>query len=155
MSFKVALQKRLKAAAERMRDAVAGRPARLSITVEISPGELIDKITILTLKHERIANPDKRRRVAVELAMLEAARDRAIPASQDLTNLTADLGAVNLALWEVEDALRLAERERDFGPRFIELARSVYTLNDRRASLKHAINGRLGSRLVEQKVYSG
>jgi len=124
-----------------------------TILVEIAPGELLDKITILEIKRERLAQPDKRRNVEAELATLEAARARALPASEALGRLTAELKAVNEALWQIEDAIRLCERAGDFGPRFIELARSVYHQNDRRAALKRQINELLGSRLIEEKSY--
>ena len=124
-----------------------------TILVEIAPGELLDKITILEIKRERLAQPDKRRNVEAELATLEAARARALPASEALGRLTAELKAVNEALWQIEDAIRLCERAGDFGPRFIELARSVYHQNDRRAALKRQINELLGSRLIEEKAY--
>jgi hypothetical protein len=124
-----------------------------TILVEIAPGELLDKITILEIKRERLAQPDKRRNVEAELATLEAARARAVPASEALGRLTAALKVVNEALWQTEDAIRLCERAGDFGPRFIELARSVYHQNDRRAALKRQINELLGSRLIEEKSY--
>jgi len=125
------------------------------INVEISPGELIDKITILEIKRERLVDAAKLKNVQSELAMLEASRDRAIAPSDELTGLTAELREVNEALWQVEDELRQSERAGDFGPRFIELARSVYQRNDRRASIKRQINQWLGSRLMEEKSYQG
>ena len=124
------------------------------ITVEIAPGELIDKITILEIKNERIADAAKLRNVRVELETLCAARDQAMEKSDDLTRLTAELKTVNEALWEIEDDIRDCERQRDFGPRFIELARSVYHQNDRRAAVKRQINELLGSKLIEEKSYT-
>ncbi len=126
-----------------------------SIRVEISPGELIDKITILEIKRERLVDAAKLRNVQSELAMLKASRDRAIVPSDELAGLTAELRGVNEALWQIEDELRRIELAGDFGPRFIELARSVYQRNDRRASIKRQINERLGSRLMEEKSYQG
>jgi hypothetical protein len=123
------------------------------ILVPISPGELIDKITILGIKSERIADAAKLRHVREELAALRTAGDQALATSDPLRALTAELRAVNEALWEVEDAIRLCERDQDFGPRFIELARSVYHQNDQRATLKRQINEVLGSALVEEKDY--
>ena len=123
------------------------------IKVEVSPGELFDKITILQLKRERIADAAKLKNVMSELAMLEASRDRAVTPSDELAGLTAELRGVNEALWQIEDDLRQHERAGDFGPRFIELARSVYRLNDRRAALKRQINETLGSNLMEEKSY--
>jgi hypothetical protein len=123
------------------------------MTIEISPGELIDRITILEIKAARIADPAPLANVREELAALCRARDRAIPQGSEVARLTAELKAVNERLWEVEDALRDCERAADFGPRFVELARSVYRTNDRRAALKRELNLALGSRLVEEKSY--
>jgi hypothetical protein len=123
------------------------------LLVEIAPGELIDKITILEIKAERIQDAGKLRNVRIELSTLQAARDGGVTPSPELDRLTADLKAVNEALWDVEDALRVCERDRDFGPRFVELARSVYHHNDRRAALKRRINEMLGSTIIEEKAY--
>ena len=123
------------------------------IRVEIAPGELIDKITILEIKAERIADAAKRANVLVELATLTDARAAAIPPDGEIDRLAAELKTVNEALWEIEDDIRECDRDGAFGPRFVELARAVYRTNDRRAELKRAINLRLGSRLVEEKSY--
>ena len=124
------------------------------ILVEVAPGELIDKITILEIKSERIADAGKLKNVRVELDVLAAARDAAMAASAELAELTAQLKQVNEALWEIEDAIRDCERGQDFGPKFIKLARSVYHSNDRRAALKRQINELLGSKLIEEKSYA-
>ena len=124
-----------------------------TVTIEIAPGELIDKITILEIKSERIPDADKLENVRVELETLAAARDAALPASDELDRLTAELKRVNEALWVIEDDIRDCERTGDFGERFVELARSVYRTNDVRADLKRQINLALGSRLVEEKSY--
>ena len=124
------------------------------ILVEIAPGELIDKITILEIKSERIVDEDKLGNVRVELNVLERARDGAIQASPALDELTVKLREVNEALWDIEDGVRDCERTKDFGPRFIELARSVYRNNDRRMALKREINELLGSKLTEEKSYA-
>jgi tetratricopeptide (TPR) repeat protein len=123
------------------------------IAVPISPGELLDKITILQIKQERIADAVKLRNVEEELRALLAVRAQAILAWPELDPLVAELKRVNEALWEIEDAIRDCERTQDFGPRFVELARSVYRSNDRRSELKRAINTLLGSALVEEKSY--
>jgi tetratricopeptide (TPR) repeat protein len=133
--------------------AAAPRVPAAEIAVPISPGELIDKITILQIKQERIADAGKRRHVEEELHALAAVRDRAIPASAELEALTCELKRVNEALWDIEDAIRDCERCQDFGPKFVELARSVYRSNDRRSELKRAMNNLLGSALVEEKSY--
>ncbi len=119
----------------------------------MAAGELIDKITILQIKAERIADPAKLAHVRAELASLEAARDRSLPQAARLDGQVAELRLVNEAIWDAEEALRCSERAGDFGPQFVEHARAVYRNNDRRAALKRTINERLGSRLVEQKSY--
>jgi hypothetical protein len=123
------------------------------ILVEISAGELIDKITILEIKAERLTDPAQVANVRSELAALTAARDRGIVATQVLAALTTELKGVNAALWQIEDDIRDCERRRDFGDRFVQLARAVYHRNDERARLKRAINESLGSRIVEEKSY--
>jgi Family of unknown function (DUF6165) len=124
-----------------------------SVVIEAPPGELIDKITILEIKAERIGDEEKLRNVKAELAALRAARDRTILMCEPLELLTSELRAINQALWDIEDEIRCCERGGDFGPKFVELARSVYKNNDRRAALKRQINERLGSRIVEEKSY--
>jgi hypothetical protein len=123
------------------------------ITIEVAPGELIDKLTILAIKLDRIADPAKRANVALEHDVLEAAYRAAVPDSAEIAALTAELRAVNEALWDIEDQIRDCERLGDFGAAFIALARAVYKTNDRRAALKKAINHHLGSRLIEEKSY--
>ena len=143
----------------RMADALAGlasAPRRAGvIRVETAPGELVDKLTILEIKLQRISDPAKLANVRREFAVLAAVRDRGLRTSPELDALTAELRAVNESLWEVEDDLRQCEASRDFGPRFVELARAVYHTNDRRAALKRRINDLLGSRLIEEKDYQG
>lgn len=124
------------------------------ILVEVAPGELLDKLSILEIKQERIADASKRRNVEVELAVLSETRDHALAAQPALDALYRALKAVNGDLWEIEDAIRDCERQRDFGPSFVELARSVYHRNDRRAALKRQVNELMGSRIVEEKSYS-
>jgi hypothetical protein len=126
-----------------------------SVAIETAPGELIDKITILEIKAERISDQEKLRNVRVELETLRLAHERTIRPSDALRSLTADLRTVNAALWDIEDAIRDCERAGDFGEKFIELARSVYMKNDHRAVLKRKINVLLGSKIVEEKSYAG
>ena len=133
-----------------MRPAPAPAP---TISVEVGPGELIDKITILEIKLERMTDAAKLQNVRRELEALAAVRAQALDNSEPLTRLTEQLKAVNGTLWEIEDAIRACERNREFGPRFVELARSVYRENDRRSALKQTINRLLESRLVEEKSY--
>jgi hypothetical protein len=129
------------------------REGKSTVAVEISPGEVIDKITILQIKLERISDEQKLHNVRVELAVLSAALQRQVPSSPELDSLTTRLKQVNMRLWEIEDEIRLCERDKDFGERFVELARSVYKTNDRRAALKRQVNELLGSTLVEEKDY--
>jgi hypothetical protein len=123
------------------------------ILVPISVGELMDKITILEIKSERLTNPSQLDNVTQELAALRAMRlgdvDRVM-----LDKLGAELRRVNAELWDVEDAIRECDARGDFGQSFIDLARAVYRLNDERSRLKKAINLASGSRLVEEKSYS-
>jgi hypothetical protein len=125
-----------------------------SISVEVSPGELIDKITILEIKLESIEDEDKLKNVKLEWETLTRARDDAIEASPELEKLMAGLKESNERLWEIEDDIRQCERDKDFSNRFVELARAVYVNNDQRSRLKRKINELLGSRLIEEKSYA-
>jgi hypothetical protein len=129
-------------------------PPLRPIEVEISPGELFDKITILQIKHERITESDRRRNVRLELEALSAARDRCAPEAPGLSELVAGLRGLNERLWELEDAIRACERDQEFGERFIALARSIYQSNDRRAAQKRRIDELLDARLKEEKCYT-
>lgn len=124
------------------------------IQVEIAPGELIDKITILEIKLERILEEEKLANVKVELDTLAKARDQSLPKSRALKDLAKQLKTVNEQLWDIEDRIRDCERDQNFGPKFVALARSVYRSNDTRAALKREVNTLLGSHLVEEKSYS-
>jgi len=141
--------------AAELRAHVRGRIRTPSVAVNIAPAELIDKITILEIKAERIADVAKLPNVMLELETLHAARDRTILPTDGLQSLTAELRAANEALWTIEDQIRDCERAGDFGPKFVELARSVYVNNDRRAALKRRINMLLGSKIIEEKSYVG
>jgi hypothetical protein len=125
----------------------------MPILAPVSAGELIDKITILRVKAERIGDPAKEANVRAELALLEAAAGQALEASDELERLTAELTQINAALWDIEDGKRDHERRQDFGPSFVQLARRVYIDNDRRAAVKRAINVLAGSEIVEEKSY--
>jgi hypothetical protein len=138
---------------QRMATELAARVRTPSVTAGIAPGELIDQITILPIKTERLQEPAQREHVGAELAALTAARDRTIFDREGVAELTAELRAVKEALWSIEDRLRECERAGDFGPEFIELARSVSKTNDHRAALKQRINERLRSELIEEKSH--
>lgn len=124
------------------------------IRVPVSPGEMIDKITILEIKSERIADPAKLENVRRELDLLQATWAESPYAAQDIRADQAALKRVNEKLWEIEDAIRDKERAGAFDAEFIELARSVYFTNDDRAAIKRRINDALGSELVEEKSYA-
>lgn len=115
---------------------------------------MIDKITILEIKLERIEDEEKLKNVKLEWETLTRARDEAIEATPELEKLTADLKESNERLWEIEDDIRQCERDKDFSDRFVELARAVYVNNDQRSRLKREINKLLGSRLIEEKFYA-
>ena len=123
------------------------------IEVPISPGELLDKITILRIKSERISDATKRANVRLELSLLEQVWKAAVPPDRHPLADEQALLSVNTRLWVIEDDIRLREAARDFGPRFIELARAVYVENDERAAIKKRINLALGSAIVEEKSY--
>jgi hypothetical protein len=125
----------------------------MPILAPISAGELVDKITILRVKAERIGDAAKQANVVKELTLLEALAAEALPASLQIEALTAELTEVNAALWDIEDAKRDCERCQDFGADFVRLARAVYLENDRRAAIKRAINDETGSDLIEEKSY--
>ena len=124
-----------------------------TISTPVSYGELIDKITILEIKSAQIRDAAKLANVRTELDLLNTTW-AAHPASHtDISTERAQLLAVNQALWDIEDHIRVKEKAKAFDAQFIELARSVYFRNDERAAVKRAINEKLGSTLVEEKSY--
>ena len=125
-----------------------------SLMIEVGTGELIDKITILKIKADRMTDPAKLKNVKHELDVLSHARAENLNQSDELDRLEDALRKVNEALWVIEDDIRACEAARDFGPKFIELARSVYIQNDKRAAIKKSINERCGSSIIEEKSYT-
>lgn len=125
----------------------------MPILVPVSWGELLDKITILDIKTKRIADPAKRENVEREHAALTRVVTDAGQLPKAASPIIDQLRGVNEALWDIEDEIRDCERAKDFGARFIELARAVYHTNDKRAALKRDLNDLLGSELVEEKSY--
>ena len=123
------------------------------IRVPVSPGELIDKITILEIKSERMTDAKKVANVRTELSMLLNTWQASPFAAVDIGGEWAALRDINGKLWVVEDDIRDKERDKQFDARFIELARSVYVINDERAAVKRKINEKLGSKIVEEKSY--
>ncbi len=126
----------------------------MGVRIEISPGELVDRITILEIKKDRMRDEAKLKNVRQELEMLVADRDKAFASSGRIAELSDELRKVNEQLWVVEDDIRDCERQKDFGEGFIRLARSVYRLNDQRASLKKQLNLLLDSSIMEEKSYA-
>lgn len=122
----------------------------MALLVPVSWGELLDKIAILRIKNERISDALKRANVQHELDLLNSVRSQSIKESDELEHLESGLREVNEALWEIEDDIRICEKNKDFGDRFVELARAVYKTNDQRADLKYKINMLLGSDVVEE-----
>lgn len=123
------------------------------ILVPVSPGELLDKITILRIKAARMADPAKLANVRVELEALERIWRDSGAAAATAADDEGALQRVNESLWEIEDLIRDKEAAQQFDAGFITLARSVYTTNDERAAIKKRINNALGSRIVEEKSY--
>ena len=123
------------------------------ILAEISAGELIDKITILEIKKEKISNKEKLVEVNKELNSLNETLKKSINDQSNIINFKNDLKNINLKLWDIEDGKRSAEKNNKFDEKFVELARNVYKFNDERAKIKLAINNALGSNIKEVKSY--
>ena len=123
------------------------------ILAEISAGELIDKITILEIKKIKISNKEKLIDIEKELSSLNGTMKESIPDQNLIKDLISKLKEINLKLWDIEDGKRAAEKENNFGEKFVELARNVYKFNDERAKIKLAINNALGSNIKEVKSY--
>jgi hypothetical protein len=122
------------------------------VKIDISPGELFDRLTIIEIKLERIAPPEKLLHLRREYEDLCRLRDTIV--AEKLAALVTELKAVNAQLWQSEDGIREHERRQDFGPSFVALARAIYRQNDRRSALKRAINECCGSALMEEKSYA-
>jgi len=124
------------------------------IQVPVSPGELLDKITILEIKSERMNDAAKLANVRLELSILNNTWTGTVTPDDTIERIHAELKRINEALWEIEDDIREKERAGEFDARFIELARSVYVTNDQRAAAKKELNVYLGSDIVEEKSYA-
>ena len=125
----------------------------MQLTIAVSPGELIDRITILEIKRARIGDPDKLRNVNRAYDALSEVLSAKIPRTPRLAELIRELKSVNEALWQAEEDLRVHERRQNFDGHFIAAARLVYRSNDRRSGLKRQIDELLGSSLIEEKFY--
>ena len=123
------------------------------ILAEISAGELFDKITILEIKKIKISDKEKLVEVKKELSSLNETAKKFVPDQNEISHLIQNLKKINLKLWDIENGKRLAEKNKDFGKNFIELARNVYKSNDERAKIKLEINLKLGSNIREVKSH--
>lgn len=124
------------------------------ISVPVSPGELVDKITILEIKAERITDEEKLKNVKTELELLVQVWETASVDAEAVLPLKETLKGINQALWDIEDQIRVKESKQEFDQEFIDLARAVYVQNDQRAAAKKQINAMLGSSIVEEKSYA-
>ena len=124
------------------------------ILVEVSVGELLDKISILEIKKEKIKDPDKLIFINDEYLVLAKQLDENITLKGELKKLYEELKAINAKLWDIEDSKRMCEKNSDFGENFIKLSRDVHFLNDDRAKIKLAINNQTGSKIKEIKQYT-
>ena len=120
---------------------------------EISPGELLDKISILEIKLEKVKDKDRQKRIKIEYDILKKVQNSSIEMSDKIKDLYRSVSNVNNKLWDIEDKIRICEQNKDFGKNFIELARGVYFNNDKRAKLKNEINEILKSNIREVKQF--
>ena len=123
------------------------------ILSEISAGELLDKISILEIKLEKIKNKANQEEINKEYNILKEVQNSSIEMNRKIENLLKEIKEVNLNLWNIEDKLRICEKNKDFGQTFIELARDVYLNNDKRSKIKSKINEVSGSNIKEIKQY--
>jgi Family of unknown function (DUF6165) len=126
----------------------------MAIKIDVAPGEVLDKLTILEIKKANIKDPAKLRNVEHEYGVLSRTLAEQVADTAALQALRARLKEINETLWRIEDDIRDQERAKDFGPRFIELARAVYHTNDERAAVKRQINELLDSDIIEEKSYA-
>ena len=124
------------------------------IIVEVSVGELLDKISILEIKKEKIKDPEKLKFISNELSILRDQLEKNVKSDDKLNKLFQDLKEINSKLWVIEDNKRLYEKNSDFGEKFIKLSRDVHFLNDDRAKLKLEVNNYTGSKIKEIKEYT-
>ena len=124
------------------------------ILSEISPGELLDKISILEIKLEKIEDKNNREEIKKEYKILKEIQNSSIKMEDKIKDLFKSIKEINLKLWGIEDKLRICEKNKDFGKNFIELAREVYFNNDKRSKIKSKMNKVLGSNIKEVKEYA-
>ena len=126
-----------------------------NICVPVSPGELLDKITILEIKEKQITDTEKLQNVVTELHLLTEVWNQSLADDNTVKKLKHVLKTTNISLWDIEDKIRDKEARKEFDQEFVELARSVYLQNDKRAEIKKQINALLGSKIMEEKSYTG
>ena len=126
----------------------------IKILVEVSVGELLDKISILEIKKEKIKNQEKLKFITDEYNILKAELDKNIKLDEKLSGLFGSLKDINSKLWVIEDEKRMCEKNSDFGEKFIKLSRDIHFLNDKRANIKLDINNHTGSKIKEIKEYT-
>ena len=124
------------------------------IIVEVSVGELLDKISILEIKKEKIKDPEKLKFISNEHSILKDQLEQNVKSDDKLNKLYQDLKEINAQLWVIEDDKRNCEKDKDFGDKFIKLSRDVHFLNDDRAKIKLEINNHTGSIIKEIKEYT-
>lgn len=126
-----------------------------NVQIPVSKGEIVDKYTILLIKKERISSEEKLKEVMKELDFLHDIifRSEAFDVDKELNDLIGRLLEVNESLWDIEDKIRLLEKNKDFSDEFVQTARQVYFLNDKRFAIKSEINSKYGSFIKEQKSY--
>ena len=124
------------------------------ILVEVSVGELLDKISILEIKKEKISDPESLKIINSEYLVLNEQAKKNVSKNPKLTSLFNELKEINLKLWHIEDDKRMCEKNSDFGEKFIKLSRDVHFLNDKRAKIKLEINNLTGSKIKEIKEYT-
>tara|TARA_Y100000590_G_C15224249_1_gene827471 strand:- start:270 stop:659 length:390 start_codon:yes stop_codon:yes gene_type:complete len=124
------------------------------ILVEISVGELLDKISILEIKKDKIKDPDKLKFINDEFNVLKDQLDQNVKSDDKLNSLFRNLKEINSKLWVIEDDKRLCEKNSDFGEKFIKLSRDIHFFNDNRAKIKLEINNHTGSKIKEIKEYT-
>ncbi len=127
----------------------------MKVNIPVSLGELLDKISILEIKNKKILNESKLKNIKKELVGLRNVLEELNINLLEIDDLYKDLFKINLTLWEIEDSIRVLEKNEDFGKQFIDLARSVYKTNDKRFEIKNEINKLFNSEYVEEKSYEG
>tara|TARA_B100000945_G_C20305232_1_gene560031 strand:+ start:603 stop:995 length:393 start_codon:yes stop_codon:yes gene_type:complete len=125
----------------------------MKILSEISVGELLDKISILEIKLEMVKDENKKKEIKKEYEILSKIQSTSVKLEGEIKNLFESLKKVNMTMWEIEDKVRICEKNKDFGEKFIELARGVYFNNDKRSRIKLEINKKLNSNITEIKEY--